>query len=338
MSALANTAGGDLLLGVEATDGVATALPGLDLDNTDGETLRLENMIREGLEPRLPRVDIHPVMVEEHRYVLVVRVTRSWIAPHRVRKNREFYARNSAGTYPLDVGELRTAFTLSETVAARIRDFRTDRIARIHARETPVALNAGGCMIVHVLPLSAFTAAGEIDITAYEAGSRHLSPMGASGWDRRINLDGLVTYSPAHGSASRGYAQTFRTGAAEWVLALRGHEERMVLPSATFERDVMRCLTNYLAFADEFDVEPPCFVFLSFAGVRGCQLAGPRETHWLEERLTLREDMLVVPEVVIEDRDVQPAGVLRPAFDRVWNAFGFVRSLNYDEMGEWKER
>ena len=182
VSAFANTAGGDLLLGVEAVEGVATALPGLDLDNPDGETLRLENMIRDGLEPRLPRVDIRAVEVAEHRYVVVVRVARSWIAPHRVRKNDEFYARNSAGTYPLDVGELRTAFTMSETVAARIRDFRTDRLARILGRETPVGLNAGGCMVVHVLPLSAFTAAVEIDIAAYEAGANRLSPMAASGW------------------------------------------------------------------------------------------------------------------------------------------------------------
>ena len=338
VSAFANTAGGDLLLGVEAVDGVATALPGFDLDNPDGETLRLENMIREGLEPRLPRVDTSAVEVAEHRYVLVVRVARSWIAPHRVRKNREFYARNSAGTYPLDVGELRTAFTMSETVAERIRDFRTDRMARIHGRETPVALNAGGCMIVHVLPLSAFTGAAEIDIAAYEADANRLSPMGASGWDWRINLDGLVTYRAMPGSASRAYAQTFRNGAAEWALVLRGHEERMMLPSAAFEQDVMRCLTDYLGFAAAFDIEPPYYVFLSFAGVRGCQLVGPRETHWLEERLTLREDILVVPEVVIEDRDVQPARVLRPAFDRVWNAFGFARSLNYDDAGEWEER
>ena len=52
----------------------------------------------------------------------------------------------------------------------------------------------------------------------------------------------------------------------------------------------------------------------------------------------LREEILVVPGVVIEDRDVEPAWVLRPAFDRVWNAFGFARSFNYDDEGEWKER
>ena len=73
-------------------------------------------------------------------------------------------------------------------------------------------------------------------------------------------------------------------------------------------------------------------------GVRGCQLAGPRVIHWLEERLTLPKDMLIVPEVVIKDRNVHPARVLRPAFHRVRTAFGFVRSLNYDDQGQWKER
>lgn len=339
VSAFANTAGGDLLIGIEAVDGVATELPGIDIDNLDSENLRLENLIRDGLEPRLPRVDIHAVEVAEHKYVLVVRVARSWIAPHRVRKNQKFYARNSAGAYPLDVGELRTAFTLSETVSERIRGFRTDRIARIHGRETPVAINAGGCMIAHVIPLSAFTEAAEIDIANCATRASFLSPPGASGWDRRINLDGLVVYSgrSMHGSASWAYVQMFRTGTAEWVQVLSEDEERMGLPSVAFEQDIIRCLTEYLGFAAEFDIEPPYFVFLAFAGVRGFQLATHHQL-WQENRLSLREDMLIVPEVVIEDRDVQPARVLRPVFDRVWNAFGFVRSLNYDDEGEWKAR
>ncbi|MBM3483735.1 MAG: hypothetical protein FJX66_10590 [Alphaproteobacteria bacterium] len=43
VSSLANTAGGDLLLGVEATDGVPTALPGIEIDNLDRENLRFEH-------------------------------------------------------------------------------------------------------------------------------------------------------------------------------------------------------------------------------------------------------------------------------------------------------
>ena len=57
------------------------------------------------------------------------------------------------------------------------------------------------------------------------------------------------------------------------ALVLRGHEERMVLPSAAFEQDVMRCLTDYLGFAAGFDIEPPCYVFLADE-MTGDNLAG----------------------------------------------------------------
>ena len=124
-------------------------------------------MIGTGLEPRLPHIDFQFVDVGDGRHVIVVRVPHSWVAPHRVRRNDKFYGRNSAGKYPLDVGELRTAFTLSEGVAERIRAFREDRIARIYGRETPVPIHDGGQMILHVLPLVAFTERAALDLSAH---------------------------------------------------------------------------------------------------------------------------------------------------------------------------
>ena len=47
------------------------------------------------------------------------------------------------------------------------------------------------------------------------------------------------------------------------------------------------------------------------------------------------EDVLNLPEIVIEERAAEPTKVLRPLFDMVWNAFGFSRSFNYDEQGNW---
>ena len=41
--------------------------------------------------------------------------------------------------------------------------------------------------------------------------------------------------------------------------------------------------------------------------------------------------MLILPEIVIQDRGELPKQVLRPVFDVVWNALGFVRSFNYDK-------
>ena len=338
VSSFANTAGGDILLGVEAIDGVPVKLPGIEIDNLDREKLRIEHVLLNGLVPRLPQVDIHPVMVEDKRYVLVVRVARSWIAPHRVRRNSRFYARNSAGQYELDVDELRTAFTMSETIAARIRDFQTERIDRILNRKTPISINSGGCMVVHILPLGAFTGATTIDIAACEASTNRVRPLGASGWNSRINLDGVVTFTGHDTTPSRAYAQTFRTGAVESANVLGAHNDRMFLPSVEYERKVMQCLAEYIEFAREFAINPPYFLFLSFVGMQSYTLAVDRSMLWRENIPTLQEYIVVLPEIVIADRNVQPHQILRPVFDMVWNAFGFARSLNYDDQGHWVGR
>ena len=61
------------------------------IESPDREILRLEHMVLNGLEPRLPRVDLRTVEVAAGRYVLLIRVPRSWIGPHRVEKNSKFY-------------------------------------------------------------------------------------------------------------------------------------------------------------------------------------------------------------------------------------------------------
>jgi len=42
-----------------------------------------------------------------------------------------------------------------------------------------------------------------------------------------------------------------------------------------------------------------------------------------------------LPEVVVDDYGKEPAKVLKPLFDMVWNAWGYPRSLNYDEQDNW---
>jgi len=117
VSALANTSGGDLLIGIETAQGIPIAIPGIALTNPDGEKLRLEQILASQLDPRLPRVDLEAIDCGGGRHVLAIRVARSSIAPHRVTANDKFYGRNSGGNYPLDVSELRSAFVFSESAA-----------------------------------------------------------------------------------------------------------------------------------------------------------------------------------------------------------------------------
>ena len=56
VSAFANATGGDLIFGIDEVDGVASAIVGVQNNDLDSQILRLESLIRDGIEPRIPGV------------------------------------------------------------------------------------------------------------------------------------------------------------------------------------------------------------------------------------------------------------------------------------------
>ena len=93
----ANTDGGDLLFGVLEENGIPKDICGVNLGNPDAEKLRLEHAIQNGIEPQVRGIKIGLTKILSDNYVLTVRIPKSWTAPHRVKSNSKFYARNSAG-------------------------------------------------------------------------------------------------------------------------------------------------------------------------------------------------------------------------------------------------
>ena len=118
VSSFANAAGGDIVYGMSEEKGIPAKLELMDSVDPDKETLRLEGMIRDGIDPHIVRVGIRPVRVNPPGYVFIVRVRKSWNSPHMVtyENHAKFYWRSSAGRYPLDVQDLRRAFLLAETL------------------------------------------------------------------------------------------------------------------------------------------------------------------------------------------------------------------------------
>jgi Putative DNA-binding domain len=157
VSSFANTSGGDLVLGIDATNGIPTAVTALTID-MDQEKLRLEQVARGGLQPRIANMSFQVVPIQSGGNVLVLRVPRSYNPPHRIIRqgSNRFWARSAAGKYEPDVNELRTLFNAGPQLADRIRNFRLDRIAKITVGQGPVRLTNGGSLIIHVVPLSAF--------------------------------------------------------------------------------------------------------------------------------------------------------------------------------------
>jgi hypothetical protein len=337
--ALANTRGGDVVFGITEKRGIPTELPGVVVDDEDATLLQLEQVMRTGLEPRVVQPMMKFVTAPDGRKFLIVRVPQSWDAPHRVtyKDHSRFYRRNSAGKYSMDVAELRAAFLQSQGPAAGVRALRAERVPRIKdGVDPPVNIDRGmGFLVLHLIPLVSLDGVGRIDIATARKDPSLVAPIGGeSGWRRKVNMDGVVTYSE---SASRinAYTQVFRSGGIEAVSTFHEHEGQVVIPSVAYERDVIAALRRYLRFLRDCEVPPPIAVFLSLLGVRTHRFGVSFRQFGHQGAEPLDRDDILAPEVICETHEEDPATLLRPAFDVVWQSFGFERSFNYAEDGTW---
>src|SRR4030067_1006558 len=168
VSSFANASGGDLIFGISQDNatGIPKELEGLEIENVDQEILRISSIIRDGIEPRIPSVDIQPLSLSNSKTALVIRVQKSWSSPHRIafKGDHRFYIRNSNGKNELDVNELRVAFTYSQTVTERIRTFRERRISNIYANELPVPFYENAKIVLHLIPIISFNPGQNYDI------------------------------------------------------------------------------------------------------------------------------------------------------------------------------
>jgi hypothetical protein len=340
-SSLANTAGGDLLIGVPAKNGIPTAISGTRVLNIDAEKLRLEHLLADCIEPRIPRVEIAPVICATGLSVIIIRVHRSWLAPHRVKLNDKFYGRNSAGKYPLDVSELRSAFVLSETATELIRNFRNERLIKIAARETAIPLHDGPVMVIHAVPFSTFAGTQMIDpVVAVRNGHVIPLPPGRHPGDAPqpvVNLDGFAMIARPSGGKTHAYAQLFRSAALEGVTTL-GIDDKGThyLTGTQFENIGISAIRNYLQFFKAIDAGLPVVLFLSFCGMSGCFLRVPAEFEGsgYYDRGPLQVDTVALPEAMIDSDPVDPPAAMRSSFNTVWNAFGYEKSDKYNDRGE----
>jgi len=335
ISAFANTTGGDLILGIEEKNGIAVNVSGIKVDNLDQEILRLESSIQNGIEPRILDIVIKSIKLPSGNYVIIIRIGRSWNAPHRVsyKDHAKFYGRNSAGKYPLDVTELRTAFTLSEIIPERIRRFREDRVTAILTDDNlPANLVEGGKIVLHVIPLSAFTTISSNIIKPKSEYSQYFRPLGASGWNNRLNIDGIVNHDSIRDNIQT-YAQIYRSGIIETVASLQKIDGELYLPSLWYEKEIINACRTYTASLVNFGIQPPMYFFLSFINMKGFKL-GTESMVLGEGRLD--KDLILFPEVFFENLSDDIINLLRPVFDIVWNAFGYERSFNYKEDGTWR--
>jgi hypothetical protein len=338
VSSFANTSGGDLVFGMDEAQGLPTQVTGFQSANLDLEMRRLESILASGLDPRI-RYAARVIPCKAGLRALIIRAERSWTGPHRVvfKSHDKFYGRNSAGKYPLDINELRAAFTLSSTVTERIRAFRTDRIISLSNNETPIPFVDDPKIVLHCIPIESFAGQPQYDVLPFQQNPLLLRPMGSTSFDRRLNLDGMVVFGG--GKPALTYTQLYRTGVIEAVqgsILAQDYHGKPTIPSAAYERYVYTYLPHCFQVLQQLGATVPVIVAVSLLGTRGLEMSVDRFA--FEQSFPIAVDSLTLPETIVQDFSMQAGKILKPIFDLVWNACGMPASKNFDAEGNWVER
>jgi hypothetical protein len=346
-SSFANAAGGDLLFGIDESDGSPTRLTPLTV-SPDVVKLALESSVRDGVSPRIPGLQVRDIPVEGG-FVLHLRIPRSWAGPHAVTYKGafRFYGRTTAGKYPLDVGELRGAFLGGAEIADRIRMFRRDRIATILAGETPLSLSSSPKVILHLVPFEAFGVTPSLELNAAEGSGLFRPPFHDYPGTTRWNIDGLLTYARLGSEAALAYAQLFRNGVYEGVdaemIGTESHSQFGVpfVYGYWLEKALNRNLANPLQVLQRIGVQTPLAVLVTVVGVEDYLLLGGERFLGQSSRRFDR-DAIMLPDVLLAD--YYPADprrelsrLMRPVVDAFWQAGGWQGSPDYDMDGNWQD-
>jgi len=340
VSSFSNASGGDLVFGMKETSGIPSELCGLRITNIDAEKRRLENMILNGIAPRIPGISIRHIPLQGPNILgpaIIIRIARSWALPHMVtyQGSSRFYSRNASGKHQLDVSEIRVLFALSEATLERIRRFRVERLSNIIAKETPIALDDAPKIVLHIVPFNAFDPAAKFDIRQLLSKVGHVKPMRTGIPESWYNFDGYLAYRPRTDSASaRAYLQIFRNGCIESVEASLLKSQDRTIVGTILEKMLLDELPKFLKYQEILDVEPPLFVMVSLLGVSGYSVLYTGPIFTINEGRPIDRDFLSIPEVVIEDFQCDLAEVMKPIFDTIWNAAGWPGSMNYVN-GKW---
>lgn len=336
ISSFANAVGGFIVFGMDEEKGIAKELIGLTNIDPDAEILRLENIIRDGIEPRIFGISIKSIKLSNNNHSIIIYIPNSWAKPHVVNfgKHWKFYSRNSAGKNPLDIYEVKTLFLASETARDKISNFRNARIADILSGNTPVELDIEkeSYIVFHIIPLEAFEIRKKYNFRELLNKPGFLKPIHSAGYNHRQNFDGILTYTPK-GLQSKAYTylQLHNNGIIEAVdtsiLNIKQNDRNYGIPSVALRREINDLVKRSLELYKNYQIQPPFFVLLSFFGVKDYVIfVDPSRFMWMDQH-PIDRDNLIIPEVIIEDYEVDVNAQLKYCFDLLWNAAGWQEAF-----------
>jgi hypothetical protein len=338
----ANAHGGDLVLGIQENDeGGAIAVTPLAF-NPDMEILRLENMISDGLDPKLFGVRIRAVP-HGIGHVLVIRVPKSVSGTHRSKADQHFYVRQSRSNRQLDVPAIRTRFEGELTRQTRLEEYLAQRYTALLSDSTALPMMPGPKGVVHIFPALRGFDDAQFDVSTVADVGNFPVPTRPGGLDCRMSYEGPMHHSPVANGRIRAFSLVHHLGIVEgvWKVADPLGADTVIAAEQTeryildFVADAVQIMRQRLA------VELPLLVRIALVDGAEAIIRPTNQAQFAADRDLLLSRVgraaLVLPDVLIAEWPVlNPDVLFLPTFDRLWQTSGHARSFTYRyQDGQW---
>lgn len=342
VSAFANTDGGDLVYGMREERGEAVEVNGLVCADQEKYKSKLEDILKDHVEPRIGRVRLRFVPLQSGRLALVLRVPRSLEAPHGVKAGGawDFYGRRSAGNYAMSVSEIRAAFTRTQDWREGILRWHRARVDLYEAGEG-VAQVAGDCRVyVHVVPLGW---EGELDVREMLRRDEFDRPLRrCADWsglnDPSPTVEGVLHLRGARSDARapRGLALWTHDGRFESIatcdIRAEADARKRAVPGERIERMIHGHATAGVVSLGLLGIDGPYLIVAALGGVSGAIVAYEPAGGWFpaeRDIMPLQRDPTGLPAVMVDHAQDDLWQPLRPLMDRLAHAGGRSGSPRY---------
>lgn len=238
------------------------------------------------------------------------------------------------------LAERDTRRAVRELALPRRDAFLSDQRERLLRHKLPAKLIGYPLAALHVLPLSAFADDREVDFTRIPAASTDIYP---SRWvnsvRREYDAEGIAycEYAP-DSEAAYGYLKIYRNGCIELVNAEIMRAEPGMLPVTEIEDEFIAMLKRILSLQRTLAVDPPIWITMTLVGVQDLSIAVKQFLSGYRRGRPFGGEILELPLQELDRLDGDPATILKPIYDRLWNAAGYAGTPNYDSQGKRRQQ
>lgn len=342
VTAFANAEGGQIVFGIEEESGAASAVTNLGVQDKDGESRRLLQLLDSQIEPRLRGIGLNWVGDQDFE-VLILDIPKSYNGPHRFLFNghAKFVLRNHAHVIEMTYDQISDAMVGRDRADQLLESQWREWLGHLDSDLAFRPVSQLPALSVGLMPVVAAQKRQVVDLEAIQP--RATSLMDGPRWggcSTRFNYEGVAVYPGNRDERLEHLVQISRFGSLlSFDVVGRDYEAENVIPSIGLSQLIADTVKRLMSFAKLLGVASDWVLKAGIFNIGDHKFVW-RDGWAFPESARFPRNDLEFPNLLIPDISSQEPNdsIVRPWLDILWQAHGRSRCALYDEDGTLKQR